>query len=66
MRAFITGMTGFVGGHLVASLLADGAEVDGTLLPGAHETAPAGTTGHEVAPDESRHSGDEGAHGRGG
>jgi len=48
VRAFITGMTGFVGGHLVASLLADGAEVDGTLLPGAHETAPAGTTGHEV------------------
>ncbi len=48
MRAFITGMTGFVGGHLVASFLADGVGVHGTLLPDVGETPPAGTIGHEV------------------
>lgn len=41
-------MTGFVGRHLVAALLADGVEVHGTLLPGLGETPPPGTTGHEV------------------
>lgn len=48
MRALITGMTGFVGGHLVASLLADGVQVHGTLLTHVVETPPAGTTGHPV------------------
>jgi GDP-4-dehydro-6-deoxy-D-mannose reductase len=48
MRAFITGMTGFVGGHLVHSLLADGVEIHGTLLPGVSETAPDRTVGHRV------------------
>ena len=48
MRALITGMTGFVGGHLVASLLADDAEVHGTLLVGVDEQVPAGTVGHPV------------------
>ncbi len=41
-------MTGFVGGHLVTSLLADGLDVHGTLLPGRGEVPPDGTTGHEV------------------
>jgi GDP-4-dehydro-6-deoxy-D-mannose reductase len=48
MRALITGMTGFVGGHLVASLRESGAEVHGTLLPTGVETAPSGTVGHPV------------------
>ena len=48
MRALVTGMTGFVGGHLVASLLADGFEVHGTLLPSVAEVAPAGTSGTPV------------------
>lgn len=46
MRALITGMTGFVGGHLVRSLLADGADVHGTLLTTLKEVPPTGTTGH--------------------
>lgn len=41
-------MTGFVGGHLVRSLLSDGAEVHGTLLTTVTETPPPGTTGHPV------------------
>ncbi len=41
-------MTGFVGGHLVASLLGDGIEVHGTLLTTVSEQEPAGTTGHPV------------------
>ena len=41
-------MTGFVGGHLVASLLADGWDVHGTLLAFADEVAPAGTSGTPV------------------
>lgn len=48
MRALITGMTGFVGGHLVSSLSRDGVEVHGTLLPHVRETAPDGTTGYPV------------------
>ena len=48
MRALITGMTGFVGGHLVSSLLADGWDVHGTLLTFVDETPPAGTTGTPV------------------
>jgi GDP-4-dehydro-6-deoxy-D-mannose reductase len=48
MRVLITGMTGFVGGHLVASLRADGVEVHGTLLETVAETAPIGTVGHPV------------------
>lgn len=48
MRTLITGMTGFVGGHLVRSLLSDGAEVHGTLLTTVTETPPPGTTGHPV------------------
>ena len=41
-------MTGFVGRHLVALLLDQGAEVHGTLLPGVGEVPPPGTQGHEV------------------
>lgn len=41
-------MTGFVGGHLVRSLLADGWDVHGTLLPTMAETPPVGTTGTAV------------------
>ena len=41
-------MTGFVGGHLVASLLADGWAVHGTLLTFVDETPPAGTHGTPV------------------
>jgi len=41
-------MTGFVGGHLVASLLGDGWTVHGTLLTFVDETPPAGTTGTPV------------------
>ena len=48
MRALITGMTGFVGGHLVASLVADGWAIHGTLLTFVEETPPAGTTGTAV------------------
>jgi len=48
VRAFITGMTGFVGRHLVAALGADGMVVHGTLLPGLGETPPPGAIGHEV------------------
>jgi GDP-4-dehydro-6-deoxy-D-mannose reductase len=48
MQALITGMTGFVGGHLVRSLLADGWQVHGTLLMFVTETPPAGTTGTPV------------------
>ena len=48
MRALITGMTGFVGGHLVSSLLADGWQVHGTLLTTIVEVPPEGTTGHPV------------------
>ncbi len=47
-------MTGFVGGHLVQSLLGDGHEVHGTLLTTAPEVPPPGTQGHPVditAPD---------------
>ncbi len=48
MRALITGMTGFVGGHLIAALAAQGAEIHGTLRTDIVEVAPAGTTGHEA------------------
>ena len=48
VRALITGMTGFVGGHLVRSLLADGWQVHGTLLTFVPETPPPGTTGTPV------------------
>lgn len=41
-------MTGFVGGHLVRSLLADGMEVHGTLLTTVPEVPPHGTVGHPV------------------
>ena len=41
-------MTGFVGGHLVTSLLGDGWTVHGTLLTFIDETPPAGTTGTPV------------------
>ena len=41
-------MTGFVGGHLVASLLADGWAVHGTLLTFVDETPPEGTHGTPV------------------
>ena len=41
-------MTGFVGGHLVTSLLGDGWTVHGTLLTCIDETPPAGTTGTPV------------------
>ncbi len=41
-------MTGFVGRHLVASLLSDAWEVHGTLLTTISETPPEGTTGHPV------------------
>lgn len=48
MRVLITGMTGFVGRHLVAALRDAGADVHGTLLPAAGEVSPAATRGHEV------------------
>jgi len=48
VRVLITGMTGFVGRHLVAHLIGEGHEVVGTLLPGAGEVPPPGATGHEV------------------
>ena len=48
MRALITGMTGFVGGHLVRSLLADGWFVHGTLLTSVDEAPPEGTTGTPI------------------
>jgi GDP-4-dehydro-6-deoxy-D-mannose reductase len=48
MRALITGMTGFVGGHLIRSLQRDEWDIHGTLLTFVDETAPAGTTGHPV------------------
>lgn len=41
-------MTGFVGGHLCRSLLDDGWDVHGTLLPTVVETPPAGTSGTPV------------------
>jgi GDP-4-dehydro-6-deoxy-D-mannose reductase len=41
MRALVTGGTGFVGGHLVRSLLAAGVEVTGTSAAGG--SAPAGS-----------------------
>ena len=41
-------MTGFVGGHLVRSLLADGWTVHGTLLTFVDEVPPPGTTGTPV------------------
>ncbi len=41
-------MTGFVGRHLVSSLLADGWDVHGTLLTAIEEMAPSGTTGTPV------------------
>lgn len=41
-------MTGFVGRHLVVSLLGDGIDVHGTLLPHVRETPPEGTAGHPV------------------
>ncbi len=41
-------MTGFVGGHLVRSLLDDDWDVHGTLLTFRDETPPAGTTGTPV------------------
>ena len=41
-------MTGFVGGHLVAALLAGGWDVNGTLLTSIDETPPTGTTGMPV------------------
>ena len=48
VRVLITGMTGFVGRHLVAHLMSEGHEVEGTLLPGLGEVPPDGTRGHEV------------------
>ena len=48
MQALITGMTGFVGGHLVKALLADDWDVHGTLLTFVDETPPPGTTGTPV------------------
>ncbi len=48
VRALITGMTGFVGGHLVSSLLGDGWDVHGTLLTSVDESPPTGTTGTPV------------------
>ena len=48
MRALITGMTGFVGGHLVRSLQRDDWEIHGTLLTSINEAAPVGTTGHPI------------------
>ncbi len=41
-------MTGFVGNHLVRSLLVDGTEVHGTLLTTVQEVPPTGTVGHPV------------------
>lgn len=48
MKALITGMTGFVGGHLVTSLLRDGWDVHGTLLTFVEEAPPPGTAGTPV------------------
>ena len=48
MQALITGMTGFVGGHMVTSLLADGWEVHGTLLTLVDEMPPMGASGTPV------------------
>lgn len=48
VRVLITGMTGFVGGHLVRALQARGNEIFGVLRTDIREVAPEGTVGLEA------------------
>lgn len=59
MIAVVTGASGFIGSHLVESLLADGAEVRLLRRPRAAQSpAPAGTTAHlvDLFADDARHA----------
>ncbi len=54
MRILITGMEGFVGSHLAEYALAKGAEVHGTIFPGAARTNLAGLRGIKTHPLDIR------------
>ncbi len=56
MRILITGMEGFVGSHLAEYALAKGAEVHGTIFPGAARTNLAGLRGIKTHPLDIRNA----------